>query len=111
MNGGLLAGTFSKRKPKILKRRLVDDLIVQFMGKILSNNEEILDAIIAGLSEVARIVAAMPAKDVEKALKAAESSYRKSALTLGYSEGQAEGWVATVMVALRAEVKKQNAGE
>ena len=89
----------------------MDNFVSSLVREKSTNNEEILDAVIAGLPEVARLIASMPAKDREKALKAAESSYRKSALTLLYSEGQAEGWAATVMVALRAEVEKQKIAE
>jgi len=46
----------------------------------------------------------MSVKDKVTALKAAESSYYKTALGLGFTAGQAEGWAAMVMVRLRAEI-------
>jgi hypothetical protein len=69
-----------------------------------SEDEEILEMAIDGISRVAEAIAAMPVEDRVKAFEAVERSYCETALDLGYEETQAQGWAAALMVRLRAEV-------
>lgn len=69
--------------------------------------EQIFEAAIAGVSRVAEAIAAVPDENQVRALEAAERSYFKAALDLGYGEAQAQGWAATIMDRLRAEVAER----
>ncbi len=69
-----------------------------------TREEAILEEAFAGISRVAEAIASLPIKDSLRAFDAAERSYRKTAEALGYTEGQACGWAASLMVRLRAEV-------
>ena len=71
---------------------------------VRSREEAVLEEAFAGVSRVAEAIASLPAKDSLTAFDAAERSYRKTAEALGYTEGQARGWAASLMVRLRAEV-------
>jgi hypothetical protein len=66
--------------------------------------EAVLEEAFAGILRVAEAIAFLPAEDVSRAFAAAERSYRQTAEDLGYAEGQARGWAASLMVRLRAEV-------
>jgi hypothetical protein len=80
------------------------------MGKKMtevSQDEEVLELAIAGLSRVAQAITSMPADDRARALEAAERSYCETAVGLGYTDGEAQAWAATVMASLRAEIEKQ----
>jgi hypothetical protein len=70
-------------------------------------DEEVLETAIAGLARVAQAIASMPADDKARALEAAERSYRETAVGLGYTDGEAQAWAATVMTSLRAEIEEQ----
>ncbi len=70
-----------------------------------SREEAILEEAFAGVSRVALAIGSLAAKDRLRAFEAAERSYRKTAQDLGYAEGQARGWAASLMVRLRAEVE------
>ena len=76
------------------------------MASILQD-EETLQAAIAGIPRVAEAVASIPEKARAKALAAVESTYRRTMLDLGYEEGPAEGWVSAMMLRLQAEVTEQ----
>ena len=69
-----------------------------------SREEAILEEGFAGISRVAEAIASLPTKDSLRAFDAAERSYRKTAEALGYTEAQARGWAASLIVRLRAEV-------
>jgi hypothetical protein len=73
----------------------------------ISEEEEILEAAVAGIPRVAEVIAWVPEEDKAKALEAVESTYRQTMLDLGYEEGPAEGWVSAMMHRLQAEVKEQ----
>ena len=70
----------------------------------ISEEEETLEAAVAGLPRVAEVVASIPEANRAKALDAAESAYRETVRDLGYEEGPAEAWVSAIMVRLQAEV-------
>ena len=72
--------------------------------RLRSREEAILEEAFAGVSRVAEAIASLRTKDSLRAFDAAERSYRKTAEALGYTEGQARGWAASLMVRLRAEV-------
>lgn len=65
----------------------------------------VLEKAIGGIPRIARIIVGMPPDEKRKALDAVEYSYRRTALELGFSEGQARGWASVVMVSLRAELQ------
>ncbi len=73
----------------------------------ISEEEEILEAAVAGLPRVAEVLASIPEEDRARALEAAESAYRGTVRDLGYEEGAAEAWVSAIMVRLQAEVSEQ----
>lgn len=75
------------------------------MASILKD-EEVLEAAVLGLPQVAHAIANLPDENRAVALKAVEQSYCTTALALGYGEHQAAGWAATVLVRLRTEVKQ-----
>ena len=77
----------------------------------ISEEEEILEAAVAGIPRVAEAVASIPEKARPKALAAVESTYRQTMLDLGYEEGAAEGWVSAMMLRLQAEVTEQEASK
>jgi ABC-type phosphate transport system permease subunit len=63
----------------------------------MANQVEHLQGVISGLSRVAEAIAAIPANERSKALRAVEDSYRQSALELGYSDSEARDWVTAIM--------------
>ena len=65
---------------------------------------EALQAVINGLPRVAEAISALAPTERPKALAAVEASFRKSALQLGYSDGEARDWVAAIMFSLRTQV-------
>jgi hypothetical protein len=73
----------------------------------ISKDDEVLETANAGLSRVADAIVSMAPEDRKKALAAAEESYCKTALELGFTEPQAHAWAATVMASLRSEMQKQ----
>ena len=77
----------------------------------ISEEEEILEAVVAGIPRVAEAVASIPEENRAKALDATESSYRQTARDLGYEEGLAEGWISAIMRRLQAEVKEQESAK
>ena len=74
-----------------------------------SEEEEILEAAVAGIPRVAQAIAETPAEQRAKALEAAERSYRQTVQDLGYEEGPVESWVSSVMLRLQTEVRNQEA--
>ncbi len=51
-----------------------------------SEESEILEAAVAGIPRVAKVVASIPEEDREKALEAAESTYRQTVWDLRYEQ-------------------------
>jgi hypothetical protein len=66
--------------------------------------QEILEAVISGLSRVAEAILATPKEARTKALNAAADSYRQTARTLNYDEAEIQEWVNAIMFRLREEV-------
>jgi hypothetical protein len=60
-----------------------------------------LSNVLAGLPRVIELIATVPGEKRERALEAAEQSYRDSARELGYGEADAQQWAAAVMLRLR----------
>jgi len=72
-----------------------------------SEQEEILEAAVAGIPRVAQAIAEIPTEHRTKALGAAERSYRQTVQELGYEEGPIQSWVSAVMLRLQTEVRNQ----
>ena len=72
--------------------------------------EEMLEATIAGIPRVAQAIAAVPAKQRARALKAAEQSYLQAVQDLGCGEAATQKWVSAVMFGLRMKVEEEKAG-
>lgn len=72
--------------------------------------EEVLEAAVAGIPQVAQVIAGGPREHREKALAAAERSYLKTARDLGWAEVSTRNWVNTVMDRLRAQVEDGASG-
>jgi hypothetical protein len=73
--------------------------------------EEMLEAAIAGIPRVAKAIAAVPAKQRARALKAAEQSYLQAVQDLGYGEAATQKWVSAVMFGLRMKVEEERLAE
>ena len=69
--------------------------------------EKILEAALAGVPQVARVIADGPDEHREKAMAAAERSYLKTAQDLGCAEVPSKNWVNAIMHYLRAQVAEQ----
>ena len=77
-----------------------------------SSKDQALEAVIGGLSRVARAVVAIPVEGRTRSLSPlAESSYRQTARNWGYTEVEIQEWTSTIMSRLRAEVAAQELGE
>jgi len=76
-----------------------------FQMKSKLKDGDVLEKAIGGIPRIARIIVGMPPDEKRKALDAVEYSYRRTALELGFSEGQARGWASVVMISLRAELQ------
>jgi methionine synthase I (cobalamin-dependent) len=73
------------------------------MGVTLHNKEEVLAAVIGGLSRVANAILATPAESRIDAIDAVAESYRKAARAF-LDEEETEKWLEGVHLRLRAEV-------
>jgi hypothetical protein len=73
------------------------------MGVTLHNKEEVLAAVIGGLSRVANAILATPAESRIDAIDAVAESYRKAARAF-LDEEETEKWLEEVRLRLRAEV-------
>ena len=73
-----------------------------------SNSEvnEILEATVAGISQVARVIAALPDERRARALDAAEHQYFQTALNLGCSEEPGRAWAAAITLHLREQIEQ-----
>lgn len=63
--------------------------------------DEVFSAAVAGLPQVAELIATFPFEDRRRALEAAEQSYLETEKRLGYQEADALQWAAAVMFRLR----------
>ncbi len=74
-----------------------------------SNLEEtkILEATVAGLREVAEVIASIPANNRSKAFHAVEKTYLQTARDLGGTEKIAQRWASVIMLQLRTEVAER----
>ncbi len=72
-----------------------------------SSSEEVLEAAVARIPEIARIIASLPVEDRPSAFGVAERSYLRTPKYLGGAEGVAQRWASAVMLRLRAEVEEQ----
>ena len=69
-----------------------------------SETEKVLEAAVAGIPRIAKVIADFPNEFREGALKVAERRYRQTVCNLGYAEADAEGWISVVMFRLRSRV-------
>ncbi len=72
-----------------------------------SSSAEVLEAAVARIPEIARIIVSLPVKDQPSALDVAERSYLRTAKTLGGTEDLAQKWASAVVFRLREEVEEQ----
>ena len=75
------------------------------------NGLDALHGAINGLPRVAEAIAVVPINERLKALTAAEASYRRSALELGYSDSEVRDWVTAIMFSLRTHVLARQSSE
>jgi len=73
-----------------------------------SEADKALEAAMATVPRIAKIIAAIPARDRAKALGAAERRYLQTARQLGGGEGPARNWVSSVMRHLHSEVAERD---
>jgi hypothetical protein len=71
-----------------------------------SSSEEVLEAAVAGIPEVARIIASLPVEDRPSAFDVAERSYLRTAKYLGGADDLAQRWASAVMYRLREQVER-----
>jgi hypothetical protein len=71
-----------------------------------SEQEDVLQAAVAGVRTVAAAIAALPGEDRERAFEAAERAYAQTVRELDYPEDAAHSWVSAMMHRLRADVQE-----
>jgi hypothetical protein len=69
--------------------------------------EETFEAIVSGLQKIAATIVDLPAAKKDVAIRAAERSSYKLALSWGYPENRANKWAELVMVALHRAIEDQ----
>jgi hypothetical protein len=72
-----------------------------------SSSEEVLEAAVARIPEITRIIASLPVEDRPSAFDVAERSYLRTAKYLGGADDLAQRWTSAVILRLRAEVEEQ----
>ena len=72
-----------------------------------SSSEEVLEAAVAGIPEIARIIASLPVEDQPSAFDVAERSYLRTAKYLGGADDLAQRWASAVMYRLREQVEER----
>lgn len=77
----------------------------------MASNQETLQMAIVGIPRVAGRIVELPDEQRERAFKAVELSYLRTALESDCAEGDARHWVGAVMDTLRAEVADQTLDE
>jgi len=74
---------------------------------MLTSSEQVLEAAVAGIPEIARRIAFLPTENRASAFDAAERIYLQTAKDLGGAEHLALNWTSAVMFRLREEVEEQ----
>jgi len=69
-----------------------------------SESVRTLDAAVGGIPRVAKAIAEIPTALRQRALEAAERSYRQTVRDLGYPEPDAEVWTCAVIFRVRSQV-------
>jgi len=72
-----------------------------------SSSEEVLEAAVARIPEIARIIASLPVEDRPSAFDVAERSYLRTAKYLGGADDLAQRWASAVMYRLREQVEER----
>ena len=72
-----------------------------------SSSEEVLEAAVARLPEIAGIIASLPVEDRPSAFDVAERSYLRTAKYLGGADDLAQSWTSAVMHRLREQVEER----
>jgi hypothetical protein len=72
-----------------------------------SSSEEVLEAAVARIPEIARIIASLPVEDRPSAFDVAERSYLRTAKYLGGADDLAQRWASAVMYRLREHVEER----
>ena len=72
-----------------------------------SSSEEVLEAAVARIPEIARIIASLPVEDRPSAFDVAERSYLRTAKYLGGADDLAQRWASAVLYRLREEVEER----
>lgn len=72
-----------------------------------SSSEEVLEAAVASIPEVARIISSLPLEDRASALGTAERSYLRTAKNLGGADDMAQRWASAAMCRLREQVEER----
>ena len=72
-----------------------------------SSSEEVLEAAVARIPEIAGIIASLPVEDRPSAFDVAERSYLRTAKYLGGADDLAQRWASAVMYRLREQVEER----
>ena len=72
-----------------------------------SSSEEVLEAAVARIPEIAAIIASLPVEDRPSAFDVAERSYLRTAKYLGGADDLAQRWTSAVMHRLREQVEER----
>jgi hypothetical protein len=70
--------------------------------------DNILEAAVTGVPRVAESIAGISSELRERAFRAAERSYQRTARDSGYSQADAQVWISAIMFRLRSEVTELN---
>ena len=73
-----------------------------------SEQEEALEAIVAGIPHIALVIAVIPIDERAKALDAAERSYLRTMRNFGFEETASRTWTSAVMRRLRRQVEERD---
>jgi len=76
-------------------------------GAMASSSEEVLEAAVARIPEIARIIASLPVEDRPSAFDVAERSYLRTAKYLGGADDLAQRWASAVIYRLREQVEER----
>ena len=84
----------------------------QFRGgrwRLVPESERILEQAVAGIPQIAKVIADYPVEFREGAFELAERRYQQTVCDLGYAEADAQGWISVVMFRLRSKVAEFSA--
>jgi hypothetical protein len=73
------------------------------------DSEGILEAALNGIPRVGKAIADIPSPLRQRALEAAERTYRQTVRDLGYPEPDAEVWTCAVMFRVRSQLAEHEA--